>query len=77
MLMPFSIILIAIGLFLMLFFSHVFIIFSSADNPLTLLITDETIIFSIVFIGMGLFVLIIGVVLILKTKPKPRISSAE
>ncbi len=69
MLKIFSIILIAIGLFLMLFFGYMFIIFSSADNPMTLPFIAETIIFSIIFIGMGLIVLVIGIIFILK---KPR-----
>jgi len=65
-----SILLIVIGLFLILYFGYVFIIFSSSNNPLILPFTVEPILFSIIFIGMGLIVLIIGVVSILKTKSK-------
>jgi len=62
----FSIMLIIIGLFLILYFGYVFIIFSTSDNPLILPFTAEPILFSLMFSGLGLIVLIIGVVSILK-----------
>jgi hypothetical protein len=66
----FSILLILIGLFLVLYFGYVFIIFSSSNNPLILPFIAEPILFSIVLVGMGLIIVVIGIITMLKTNAK-------
>jgi uncharacterized membrane protein len=72
----FSILLIVIGLFLVLYFGYVFIIFSSSKNPLILPIIAKPILYSIILMGLGLIILVIGIVTMLKTYAK-RSSSNE
>jgi membrane protein implicated in regulation of membrane protease activity len=56
-----SIVLIAIGVLMTVYFGIVFIVFGSTDNPLLLPFMAEPVLFSIVFLILGILLAALGI----------------
>ena len=73
----FAIMLILIGLALMIYFGYVFIIFSSSKNPLILPIIAKPILYSVILVGLGLIIFVIGILTLLKNYAKRSTSNEQ
>jgi uncharacterized integral membrane protein len=56
--------LIIIGFILIVYFAFIFIVFSTADNPLLLPFLSAPIVFSIGFIVLGIILIIAGILIL-------------